>query len=461
VATLDVVVIGAGPGGYVAAIRAAQLGLSVAVVEADKPGGVCGNWGCIPSKAILADATLANELRAAAKQGIVTAPPTFDFAKVVDRSRGVADGQAKGVAGLFKKNGIAYHAGRGRLATGGVVVTGADGSETRLDAAHVILATGSVERMLPGVAVDGEVIVTSREALERRALPASVVVIGGGAVGVEFAYAYRSFGAEVTVVEMAEHLLPGMDADLGRELARQFGRQGITVRLGARVTGVERTGAGARVGVTGADGEATLETAMVLVAVGRGPDPKGLGLDEAGVRTERERVVVDGSMRTSAGSVYAIGDLVGPLLLAHAASEQGTIAAEAIAGQSARPFYAENVPMCVYSEPEVAAVGLTEAQAKERGEIRTGTFPLRALGKAMAIGRTEGFVKVVLDARYGALLGVHMIGASVTELVAAAGIARTLEATADEIVATSHAHPTLSESLREATLAALGRAVNI
>jgi dihydrolipoamide dehydrogenase len=461
VATLDVVVIGAGPGGYVAAIRAAQLGLSVAVVEADQPGGVCGNWGCIPSKAILADATLANELRAAAKQGIVTAPPTFDFAKVVDRSRGVADRQAKGVAALFKKNGIAYHVGRGRLATGGVVVTGADGAESQLDAAHVILATGSVERMLSGVAVDGEVIVTSREALERRTLPASVVVIGGGAVGVEFAYAYRTFGAEVTVVEMAEHLLPGMDVDLGRELARQFGRQGITVRLGTRVTGVERTGKGARVGVAGADGAATLETATVLVAVGRGPDPKGLGLDEAGVRTERGRVVVDGTMRTSAASVYAIGDLVGPLLLAHAASEQGTIAAEAIAGQSPRPFDAENVPMCVYSEPEVAAVGLTEAQAKERGEIRTGTFPLRALGKAMAIGRTEGFVKVVLDARHGALLGVHMIGASVTELVAAAGIARTLEATADEIVATSHAHPTLSESLREATLAALGRAVNI
>lgn len=461
-ATLDVVVIGAGPGGYVAAIRAAQLGLSTAVVEADRPGGVCGNWGCIPSKAILSDATLANDLRAAAKQGIVADVPAFDFGKVVDRSRTVAERQAKGVEALFKKNRIAYHAGRGRLVPGGVVVTSGDGKDTKLDATHVILATGSVERMLPGVKVDGEVVVTSRDALERRTLPASVVIIGGGAVGVEFAYAYRSFGAAVTVVEMAPQLLPGMDVDLGRELARQFGRQGITVRLGTRVTGVERTSGGARVGVAGEQGESTLEAAMVLVAVGRGPDPRGLGLDEVGVRTERGRVVVGPTMATSVPSIYAIGDLVGPLLLAHAASEQGVIAVEAIAGGSPRPFDADNVPMCVYTEPEVAAVGLTEAQAKERaGEVRTGTFPLRALGKAMAIGRTEGFAKVVLDARHGALLGVHLIGPAVTELIAAAGIARTLEATADEIVATSHAHPTLSESLREATLAALGRAVNI
>jgi dihydrolipoamide dehydrogenase len=457
----DLVVIGAGPGGYVAAIRAAQLGLRTAVVEAERAGGVCGNWGCIPSKAILADATLANDLRAAAKERIVSGVPAFDFGRVIDRSRAVAERQATGVEFLFKKNKIALHAGRGRLVDGGVAVTTARGEE-RLETRYVILATGSVERVLPGMEIDGEVVCTSREALARRTLPASVVVIGGGAVGVEFAYAYRSFGATVTVVEMAEQLLPGMDADLGGELAKQFGRQGIVVLVGTRVTQVARASKGARVGIDGKEGQRELEAEMVLVAVGRAPDPSGLGLEEAGVRSERGRIAVGPTMQTSAPHVYAIGDLVGPMLLAHAASEQGVIAVEAIAGMTPRPFEPDNVPMCVYCEPEVAAVGLTEAQAASRGiAVRAGTVPMRALGKALAIGKTEGFAKVVLDAKYGAVLGVHMIGHAVTELVAAAGLARTLEATADEVIATSHAHPTLSEAFREASLAALGRAVNI
>ena len=460
-AALDVVVIGAGPGGYVAAIRAAQLGLRVAVVEADRAGGVCGNWGCIPSKAILADATLANDLRAATKTGIVSSAPTFDFGRVVDRSRQVAERQAKGVEFLLKKHGVALHAGRGRLVPGGVAVTSPQG-EAQLEAPAVILATGSRERGLPGITIDGEVVCTSRDALARRSLPASVVVIGAGAVGVELAYVYRSFGAAVTIVEMAEHCLPGMDVDLGRELGKQLARQGITVLTGTRVDGVARAGAVAQVDVDGPGGARALAGAMVLVAVGRAPDPSGLGLEAAGVRTDHGRVIVDATMQTSARGIYAIGDLVGPLLLAHAASEQGVIAAEAIAGARPRAFDATGVPMCVYCEPEVAAVGLSEAQATERGlAIRVGTFPLRALGKAMAIGRTDGFVKVVLDARYDAILGVHMIGHAVTELIAAAGLARTLEATADEVVATSHAHPTLSEAFREATLAALGRAINI
>jgi dihydrolipoamide dehydrogenase len=391
----------------------------------------------------------------------VSEVPAFDFGRVVDRSRQVAERQAKGVEFLFKKNLVALYAGRGRLVRGGVAVATATG-EQRLEAAHVILATGSVERILPGITVDGEVVCTSREALARRTLPASVVVIGGGAVGVEFAYAYRSFGATVTVVEMAEQLLPGMDGDLGSELARQFGRQGIGVMVGTRVTGVAHGGGTGKVAVQGKEGARTLEAEMVLVAVGRGPDPNGLGLDEVGVRTERGRVVVGRTMETSAPGVFAIGDLVGPLLLAHAASEQGVVAVEAIAGLAPRTFDPEHVPMCVYCEPEVAAVGLTEAQATARGiEVKTGTLPLRALGKAMAIGKTEGFVKVVVDARYEAVLGVHMIGHAVTELIAAAGLARTLEATADDVIATSHAHPTLSEAFREATLAAVGRAVNI
>jgi dihydrolipoamide dehydrogenase len=460
-AELDLVVIGAGPGGYVAAIRAAQLGMKVAVVEADKAGGVCGNWGCIPSKAILADATLANDVKAAARTGILKAAPDVDFGKVIDRSRQVADRQAKGVEFLFKKNGIAYHVGRGRLVQGGVVVTTKDG-ETRLEAPRVLLATGSVERVLPGMEIDGDVVCTSREALARRALPASVVIIGGGAVGVEFAYAYRSFGAKVAVVEMADQLLPGMDADLGAELAKQFGRQGIEIFVKTKVTRVSKTGSGGHVGVDGTGGARTLDAAMVLVAVGRAPNVEGLGLEELRVRTDRGRVVVGPTMETSVPGVWAIGDLVGPLLLAHAASEQGVIAVEAMAGLSPRPFEPDAVPMCVYCEPEIAAVGITEAQAKAKGiEVKVGTFPLRALGKAMAIGRTEGFVKVVLDAKYDAILGVHMIGAAVTELIAEAGLARSLEATADDVIATSHAHPTLAEAFREATLAAVGRAVNI
>jgi dihydrolipoamide dehydrogenase len=459
-ASFDVVVIGSGPGGYVAAIRAAQLGLATAVVEADKPGGVCGNWGCIPSKAILADATLANDVRAAAKAKIVASVPAFDFGRVIDRSRQVADRQAKGVEFLFKKNKITLVAGRGRLVAGGVAVETANGEE-RLEARHVILATGSSERLLPGIEVDGQVICTSREALARRELPASVVVVGGGAVGVEFAYAYRSFGAAVTVVEMVDQLLPGMDTDLGRELARQFGRDGIAVHTATRVAGVVRSESGARIEVTGSAGQRTIEAAMVLVAVGRVPNVEDLALEAAGVRTARGFITVGPTMETSAKGIRAIGDLVGPLLLAHSASEQGVIAAEAIAGQTPRPFEPEHVPMCVYCEPEVAAVGLSEAQAKERGiDTRVGTFPLRALGKAMAIGHTEGFVKVVLDARYGAVLGVHMIGRAVTELIAEAGLARTLEATADDVIAASHPHPTLSEAFREATLAALGRTIN-
>jgi dihydrolipoamide dehydrogenase len=460
-AAFDVVVVGAGPGGYVAAIRAAQLGLRTAVVEADRPGGVCGNWGCIPSKAILADANLANDMRAAQKARLIAAAPPVDFGRVIERSREVADRQAKGVEFLFKKNEITYYHGRGKLVPGGVGVTTERG-DARLAAPHVILATGSVERVLPGMKVDGRIVLTSREALEHPTLPASVVVIGGGAVGVEFAYAYRSFGAEVTVVEMADQLLPGMDADLGKELARQFGRQGITVHLGTRVTGVATAGDGARVEVEGRDGKRSLDAKMVLMAVGRAPDPGDLGLDGVGIKTERGRVAVGPTMETSARGIYAIGDLVGPYLLAHAASEQGVIAAEAIAGESPRPFDADNVPMCVYTEPEVAAVGLTEAQARERGvEVRTAAVPFRAFGKAMAIGKTDGFVKVVLDARYGAVLGAHMVGHVVTEIIAGAGIARRLEATADDVIATSHAHPTLSEAFREATLAAVGRAVNI
>ena len=458
----DLVVVGAGPGGYVAAVRAAQLGLRTAVVERDRPGGVCGNWGCIPSKAILADATLFTEMKGASARGLVCDGLRVDYERVIARSREVADRQAKGVEFLFKKNKVAYHQGVGRLERGGVVVT-SDGARTRLDARHVLLATGSAERTLPGLEVDGDVVMTSREALESRELPGSIVIVGGGAVGVEFAYAYASFGARVTVVEMAETLLPGMDADLGRELARAFGRQKIEVLVGHRFESLERRGAGAAVRVTGPGGARTLEAEKVLVAVGRVPLTADLGLEEVGVKMERGFVVTGPGMRTSVDGVYAIGDIAGPLLLAHAASEQGVIAVETIAGvrRDEGSLDPTRVPVCVYCEPEVAAVGLSEADAKARGgDVRVGRFAFRALGKAMATGHTEGFVKVVVG-RYDEILGVHLIGAGVTELVAEAGLARTLEATTAEIAATVHAHPTLAEAVREAALAADGAAINM
>jgi dihydrolipoyl dehydrogenase len=460
--THDLVVLGAGPGGYVAAIRAAQLGLRTAVVERDRPGGVCGNWGCIPSKAILTDAALFAEMKGAAERGITADGLRVDYGRVIDRSREVADRQAKGVEFLFRKHGVAYHHGVARLARGAVVVTADGGKPERLETRHVLVATGSRERMLPGLPVDGEVVLTSREALGTRRLPGTVIIIGGGAVGVEFAYIYASFGAQVTVVEMADTLLPGMDADLGRELERAFKRQGITVLTGHRYESLARGESGARVVVAGGEGSRTLEAAQVLVAVGRAPLSDGLGLEEVGVQMEKGFVRVDPSMRTTADGVWAIGDVVGPILLAHAASEQGVIAVESMAGKRADDFDPSRVPVCIYCVPEVAAIGLTEAQARARGyDVQIGKFPFRALGKAMASGHTEGFVKVVTESRYGAFLGVHMIGAGVTELIAEATLARTVEVTTEDVIATVHAHPTMAEALREATLVAIGRGVNV
>lgn len=460
---LDLVVVGAGPGGYVAAIRAAQLGLRTAVVEQERAGGVCGNWGCIPSKAILADAELFRTLReGGARRGIVADGLRVDFARVIARSREVAEQQAKGVEALFRKHAIALVQGRATLAAGGVEVARAGAAPEHLAASHVLLATGSRERTLPGLDVDGTVVQTSREALEDPRLPASVVIVGGGAIGVEFAYAYGSFGAKVTVVEMADTLLPGMDVDLGRELQRAFRRQAIDVLVGHRFERLERDGTGARVSVAGPGEPRAIATERVLVAVGRSPLTDDLGLEALGVRTQRGFVVVDTSMQTSVPGIFAIGDLVGPLLLAHTASEQGVIAAERIAAhRDGAAFDVARVPMCVYCQPEVAAVGLTEAQARERGEVRVGKVPFRALGKAMATGHTEGFVKLVAGARYGEVLGVHLIGHGVTDLVAEGGLALTLEATTRELRDTVHAHPTLAEALREAALAAEGEAVNI
>jgi len=463
VSALDLVVVGAGPGGYVAAIRAAQLGLRTTVVERERAGGVCGNWGCIPSKAILADAELYRAVCDGAARGIVAEGLRPDFTRVIARSREVAAQQARGVESLFRKHEVALVQGHAALVADGVEVTHDGAAPQRLRAQQVLLATGSRERTLPGLDVDGSVVQTSREALEDVRLPASVVVIGGGAIGVEFAYTYASFGAQVTIVEMERTLLPGMDVDLGRELARAFARQRIEVLTGHRFERLERAAPGAQVTARGDTESRTLGAERVLVAVGRAPLTEGLRLEDRRVRTERGFVVVDGAMRTSAAGVSAIGDLVGPLLLAHTASEQGVLAVEAMVQprEGAQGLDVTRVPMCVYCQPEVAAVGLTEAEARSRGEVKVGRFPFRALGKAMATGHTAGFVKIVAGARYGEILGVHMIGHGVTDLVAEAGLARTLEATTRELRDTVHAHPTLAEALREAALAAEGEAINI
>jgi dihydrolipoamide dehydrogenase len=459
----DLVVLGAGPGGYVAAVRAAQLGLRTAVVERDRPGGICGNWGCIPSKAILTDAALFAEVKDG-RRGILADNLRVDYGRVIDRSREVADRQAKGVEFLFKKNHIAYHPGTGRVTRGAVEVAVDGARPERLGARHVLVATGSQERMLAGLDVDGSVVVTSREALASRALPGSVVIIGGGAVGVEFAYIYNTFGAKVTVIEMAPTLLPGLDVELGRELERSFKRQGMAVLCQHRFARAEQVEGGVRVTVEGPNGPQSLAAAQVMVAVGRAPLTANLGLEAAGVRLEKGFVTTDGSMRTSVDGIWAIGDVVGPLLLAHTASEQGVIAVETMAGKRApgNGLDTTRVPVCIYCLPEVAAVGLTEDEARKRGyDVQVGKFPFRALGKAMASGHMEGFVKLVSEARYGEILGVHMIGAGVTDLIAAAGLARTLEATTEEVVRTVHAHPTMAEALREAALIARGEGVNV
>jgi dihydrolipoamide dehydrogenase len=457
----DLAVIGAGPGGYVAAIRAAQLGMQVAVIEADKLGGVCLNWGCIPSKALLTGAELVENLtRHGETFGVTASGLTLDYGKLIDHSRKTADRLAKGVESLFKKNKITWVRGRGRLAGPGVVDV--EGGE-RVEAAHVLLATGSTEWVPPGVTVDGERVLTSREALASKRRPDRLVVVGAGAVGVEFAYVYAMYGAKVTVLEMAGQMLPGADPDVAEVLQREFRRKGIEVRLGARFEGVKPDGAGVRVAVSSAKGAEELVADQVLVAIGRRPLSADLGLEAAGVEVNaRGFVEVDERGRTARPGVLAIGDLVGGALLAHKASEEGIAAVEFLAGKRTLPLDHGTIPACIYAQPQVASIGLTEAQARERhgDALRVGRFPFTASGKALAAAHPAGFVKILAEPRYGQIVGAHVVGYGATELIAEIGLAMTLEATTSEIAATCHAHPTLSEAILEAALAAEGRGIN-
>jgi len=453
----DIAVVGGGPGGYVAAIRAAQLGMKTVLVEKEATlGGVCLNWGCIPSKSLLRNAEVLRLVNDLQRFGISVSDVRADYAAAVDRSRQVVDRTTKGVAFLMRKNGIEVRRARGTLRSEQVVACDDGGEDVR--AQQIILATGARPRSIPGVTVDRKRVLTSRELLETRAVPPRAVIIGGGAIGCEFAYVLAAYGSKVTVVEMLPRLLPQEDEDVSRELERAFERQGIERRTGTGVAGVESGGSGATVHLQG--GEA-IDCDLVLVAIGVVPNVEDMGLEDVGVATGKNGITVDPAMRTSVPGVYAIGDCVGPPLLAHAASAEGVVAAEAAAGRETQPLDAVQMPRCTYCVPQVASVGYTEQQAREKvGEVKVGRFPFSASARAHAAGDATGFVKVVTDAG-GVILGTHMIGAEVTELLPEMVMAPALGVTAEQFERFVHAHPTLSEAVKHATMAAVGLAIDI
>jgi dihydrolipoyl dehydrogenase len=459
----DVVVVGTGPGGYVAAIRAAQLGLTVAAVEDDRLGGVCLNWGCIPTKALLRNAEVVGLVSRAEEFGITVTEWKADYAQAVQRSRRVADRMSKGIEFLFRKNKITHVSGTGAL-TGrnAVEVKGGNATQTLEARKAVILATGSEPRSLPGVTIDEKAVISSNGAVRNEAKPASLIVIGAGAVGMEFADVYAAYGVQVTVLEALPRVLPIEDQESSTQIARFFGRRGMTLRTGVKVKSVT-PGAGAVAVEVEAEGKGEVVKAeQVLMAVGRAARVRGIGLEALGVALDRGFVKASSTMETSVKGIYAIGDMTGNQLLAHKAMAEGVVAAEAIAGLSPRPVDYGNVPSCTYCRPQVASVGVTEEKARANGrEISVGRFPFTANGKAVALGDTDGFLKVVADKATGELLGVHIVGPEATEMIHEFAVGRTLEATLEEIVHTIHAHPTLSEAALEAALAALGQAIHI
>jgi dihydrolipoamide dehydrogenase len=456
--TVDVAVVGTGPGGYVAAIRCAQLGLTVAAAEDDRPGGVCLNWGCIPTKALLRNAEVVNLFHRAQDFGVTLQGFQADYAAAIKRSRGVADRMAKGVEFLFRKNKITLVRGSGRLVSPTGVEVKTDAGTDTITARAVIVATGSGPKSLPGVTIDEQRVISSNGAVRNEHAPGSLIVIGAGAVGVEFADVYASYGVAVTLLEALPRVVPVEDEEVSTQLTRAFTRRGITIKTGVKVTSVTPGGPGVVVETDGG----RLEAEQVLMAVGRAARVEGIGLESLGVALERGFVKVSPRMETSVKGIYAIGDVAGPPLLAHKAMAEGVVAAEAIAGRTPHPIDYASVPSCTYCRPQVASIGLTEAKARENGrEITVGKFPFAASGKAVALGETEGFVKVVADKASGEILGVHILGPEATEIIHEFAVGRTLEATLEEIVHTIHAHPTLSEAALEATLSALGQAIHI
>ncbi len=461
----DVVVIGSGPGGYVAAIRAAHLGLKTALVEKDsKLGGTCLLRGCIPTKALLHSADLVSEFQHAKDFGVISEGVRVDFAGVQKARQKVVDKSAAGVSYLMKQNKVDVLQGRGRLQNATTVVVEGDRGKQELRAKYIIVATGSVPRTLPFLKVDGKHVVTSDEILELEKIPKSLVILGAGAVGVEFASVYSRFGTDCTIVEMLDRLLPIEDEEVSAEFGKAMRKRGIKALTGTKLEKAEVKGGEVVAAVASADGKTqTLSAEMVLVAIGRAPVTQDLGLEQAGVKLDKGGYIeVDSMMRTAVPNIYAIGDIVRTPWLAHVASAEGILAVDHLAGKKPHALKYRNMPGCTYSDPEVASVGYTEKAAKEAGyTVKVGKFPFSALGKARILGASEGFVKIVADAKYDEVLGVHMMGPHVTDMIAEACIALQLECTTEEMAHTVHAHPTLTEAVLEAAHAALGRAIHI
>lgn len=459
----DVIVLGSGPGGYPAAIRASQLGKKVAIVEKESLGGICLNWGCIPTKALLKSAQVYEYAKHAESYGITLSNPGADFGGVIKRSRGVADKMSKGVQFLMKKNKIDVIMGFGKLlAPGKLEVTAADGTKQVVEAKNIVVATGGRSRQLPSMPIDGKKIIGYREAMVLPEMPKSMIICGSGAIGSEFAYFYNSMGTKCTIVEFMPRIVPVEDEDISKELEKQFKKQGIDIMTSSEVTKVDTSGNGVKATVKTAAGEQVLEADILLSAVGVIANLEGIGLEELGIKTEKGKIIVDANQQTNVPGIYAIGDCTPGQALAHVATKEGINAAEHLSGHHPEPMDYNNIPGCTYCSPEIASVGYTEKAAKEAGyEIKVGKFPFMASGKASAAGATEGFVKVIYDAKYGEFLGCHMIGMNVTELIAEAVTARKLETTAHEILNAVHPHPTMSEGLKEATAAAYGEAIDI
>jgi dihydrolipoamide dehydrogenase len=464
----DVLVIGSGPGGYVAAIRAAQLGFKTAIIEKESLGGVCLNWGCIPTKALLKSAQVMEYVKHAKDYGI-EASGTHNFEAVIKRSRAVADKMSKGVQFLMKKNKIDVINGFGKLkAKGQVEISKADGSKEIVEAKHIIIATGARSRELPSLKQDGKKVIGYREAMSLAVQPKSMIVVGSGAIGVEFAYIYNSMGTKVTIVEFLPKIVPVEDDDISKELEKQYKKNGIEIMTNATVESVDTTGAGVKAKVKTATGVVTLEADVVLSAIGIAANIEGIGLEETGVKTDKGKILVDKYYQTNIPGVYAIGDCVPGQALAHVASKEAIICVENI-GYNEKKYKHQpealdygNVPGCTYCTPEIASVGYTEKAAKDAGyEIKVGKFPLSASGKAIGAGAPEGFVKVIFDAKYGEWLGTHMIGYNVTEIIAETVVARKLETTYHEVLNSIHPHPTISEAVKDAIEAAYGEAIHL
>ena len=459
----DVIVLGSGPGGYVAAIRASQLGLKVAIVERELLGGICLNWGCIPTKALLRSAEIFHYMQHAKDYGLIAEKISADLDAVVKRSRGVAKQLNQGVTFLMKKNKIAVHMGEGKLTAPGKLSVTAEGKTTELEAKNIIIATGARARDLPFAKTDGKRVWTYRHAMTPPEMPSKLLVIGSGAIGIEFASFYNDMGAEVTVVEMLDRVVPVEDAEVSAFLEKALTKQGMKIQTSAGVEKLEVSDKGVKAAIKAKDGTVTeAEFSHVIVAIGILPNTENIGLEALGVKTEKGHIVTDAACKTNVAGLYAIGDVTAPPWLAHKASHEGVIAAEAIAGKHPHAMDPRNIPGCTYCHPQIASVGLTEAKAKEAGyEIKVGGFPFIGNGKAIALGEAEGFVKTVFDAKTGELLGAHMIGAEVTELIQGYTIGKTLETTEAELMETVFPHPTLSEMMHESVLAAYGRAIHI